>query len=80
MKIIPDEEVRTRMSGIHQSLCLIAVAMLAASSASAHVTLENRQATVGTYYSGIRRAHGCAGSATVRSAVCNTLSDARYRR
>jgi periplasmic copper chaperone A len=58
------------MSGIHQSLCLIALAMLAASSASAHVTLENRQATVGTYYKAVFAVpHGCAGSATVKVRV-----------
>jgi len=58
------------MSGIHQSLCLIAVATFAASSAGAHVTLENRQATVGTYYKAVFAVpHGCAGSATVKVRV-----------
>jgi uncharacterized protein YcnI len=58
------------MSGINHSLCLIAVATLAASSASAHVTLENRQATVGTYYKAVFAVpHGCAGSATVKVRV-----------
>jgi periplasmic copper chaperone A len=58
------------MSGIHHSLCLIAVAGLTASSASAHVTLENRQATVGAYYKAVFAVpHGCAGSATVKVRV-----------
>jgi uncharacterized protein YcnI len=58
------------MSGIHHSLCLAALAMFAASSASAHVTLENRQATVGTYYKAVFAVpHGCAGSATVKIRV-----------
>jgi uncharacterized protein YcnI len=58
------------MSGIHHSLCLIAVAALPASSASAHVTLENRQATVGAYYKAVFAVpHGCAGSATIKLRV-----------
>ena len=58
------------MSGINHSRCLIAVTALAASSASAHVTLENRQATVGTYYKAVFAVpHGCAGSATVKVRV-----------
>jgi len=58
------------MSGIRHSLGLIAVAMLAASSASAHITLENRQATVGAYYKAVFAVpHGCAGSATVKIRV-----------
>jgi uncharacterized protein YcnI len=58
------------MSGINRSLCLIAVAALTASSASAHVTLENRQATVGAYYKAVFAVpHGCAGSATVKVRV-----------
>jgi periplasmic copper chaperone A len=58
------------MSGIHHSLCLIAVAALTASSASAHVTLENRQATVGAYYKAVFAVpHGCAGSATIKLRV-----------
>jgi periplasmic copper chaperone A len=58
------------MSGINHSLWLIAVAALAASSASAHVTLENRQATVGSYYKAVFAVpHGCAGSATVKVRV-----------
>jgi periplasmic copper chaperone A len=58
------------MSGIDHSLWLIALVALAASSASAHVTLENRQATVGTYYKAVFAVpHGCAGSATVKVRV-----------
>ena len=58
------------MSRILHSLGLIAVAMLAASSASAHITLENRQATVGAYYKAVFAVpHGCAGSATVKIRV-----------
>src|SRR5258706_1821369 len=58
------------MSGINHSLCLIAVAALTASSASAHVTLENRQATVGAYYKAVFAVpHGCAGSATIKLRV-----------
>ena len=58
------------MSGINHPLCLIALATLAASSASAHILLENRQATVGTYYKAVFAVpHGCAGSATVKIRV-----------
>jgi uncharacterized protein YcnI len=43
---------------------------LAASSANAHVTLENRQAAVGSYYKAVFGVpHGCAGSATVKIRV-----------
>jgi uncharacterized protein YcnI len=45
-------------------------ATLTASSAGAHVTLENRQAPVGSYYKAVFAVpHGCAGSATVRIRV-----------
>jgi periplasmic copper chaperone A len=58
------------MSGINHPLWLIAFATLAASSASAHILLENRQATVGTYYKAVFAVpHGCAGSATVKVRV-----------
>ena len=58
------------MSGINHSLCLIALATFGVSSASAHVTLENRQAAVGTYYKAVFAVpHGCAGSATVKVRV-----------
>jgi uncharacterized protein YcnI len=47
-----------------------AIAALAASSASAHITLENRQAAVGTSYKAVFAVpHGCAGSATVKIRV-----------
>jgi uncharacterized protein YcnI len=46
------------------------VAAFAASSASAHITLENRQATVGSSYKAVFAVpHGCAGSATVKIRV-----------
>jgi uncharacterized protein YcnI len=45
-------------------------AMLAASSANAHITLENRQASPGSYYKAVFAVpHGCAGSATVKIRV-----------
>jgi uncharacterized protein YcnI len=45
-------------------------AALAASSAIAHVTLENRQATPASYYKAVFAVpHGCAGSATVKVRV-----------
>jgi uncharacterized protein YcnI len=45
-------------------------ATLAASSATAHVTLENRQATPASYYKAVFSVpHGCAGSATVKIRV-----------
>lgn len=43
------------------------IATLATSPASAHVTLENRQATPGSYYKAVFAVpHGCAGSATIK--------------
>lgn len=49
---------------------LVVGAALAASTASAHVTLENRQATVGSSYKAVFAVpHGCAGSATVKIRV-----------
>ena len=43
---------------------------LVAAPASAHVTLENRQAAVGSYYKAVFAVpHGCAGSPTVRVRV-----------
>jgi uncharacterized protein YcnI len=48
----------------------IFVVAAAASSASAHVTLENRQAAVGSYYKAVFAVpHGCAGSATTKIRV-----------
>ena len=49
---------------------VIALAALAASPAIAHVTLEKRQAPVGSYYKAVFAVpHGCAGSATVKLRV-----------
>jgi uncharacterized protein YcnI len=51
-------------------LATAAVAAFAASSASAHITLENREATIGSSYKAVFVVpHGCAGSATVRIRV-----------
>jgi uncharacterized protein YcnI len=45
-------------------------AALAASSANAHVTLENRQATPASYFKAVFAVpHGCAGSPTVKIRV-----------
>jgi periplasmic copper chaperone A len=58
------------MSKVYTPLFLAAAAMLAASAASAHVTLENREATVGSSYKAVFMVpHGCAGSATVKIRV-----------
>jgi uncharacterized protein YcnI len=58
------------MSGINHSLCLITLATLAASPASAHISLENRQATIGAGYKAVFAVpHGCAGSATIKIRV-----------
>ena len=55
------------MSKTCHSLFCAAVATLAVSSASAHVTLENRQATIGAGYKAVFAVpHGCAGSATTK--------------
>ena len=49
---------------------ILALAVLAASPATAHVTLEKRQAPVGSYYKAVFAVpHGCAGSATVKLRV-----------
>jgi uncharacterized protein YcnI len=49
---------------------VITLAALAASPATAHVTLEKRQAPVGSYYKAVFAvSHGCAGSATVKLRV-----------
>jgi uncharacterized protein YcnI len=49
---------------------VIALAALAASPAIAHVTLEKRQAPVGSYYKAVFAVpHGCAGSPTVKIRV-----------
>ena len=47
-----------------------AVAMLAAWPAAAHVSLENRQASVGSYYKAVFAVpHGCSGSVTTKVRV-----------
>jgi periplasmic copper chaperone A len=49
---------------------LMVAAVLSASPAAAHVTLEDRPATVGGYYKAVFGVpHGCAGSATVKIRV-----------
>jgi periplasmic copper chaperone A len=49
---------------------LILAAALAASPVHAHVSLENRQAAVGSYYNAVFGVpHGCAGSATTKIRV-----------
>jgi len=58
------------MSKTRHSLVCAAVATLMASSASAHVTLENRQAAIGAGYKAVFAVpHGCAGSATTKIRV-----------
>lgn len=58
------------MSRTAYSLGVAAIAMLAASSAGAHVTLENRQVAPGSFYKAVFAVpHGCAGSATVKIRV-----------
>jgi periplasmic copper chaperone A len=58
------------MPKAHHSLLLAALAALSVTSASAHITLENRQATIGGGYKAIFAVpHGCAGSATVKIRV-----------
>jgi uncharacterized protein YcnI len=58
------------MMNTRYSLVCAAVATLMASSASAHVTLESRQATIGAGYKAVFAVpHGCAGSATTKIRV-----------
>src|ERR1700729_1976051 len=60
------------MSNSNLSWLLIttAIVTLAASSASAHITLENREATIGAPYKAVFAVpHGCAGSATIKIRV-----------
>lgn len=58
------------MSKTCHLLFYVTVATVAASSASAHITLENRQATIGAGYKAIFTVpHGCAGSATIKIRV-----------
>ncbi|SDS12616.1 YcnI family copper-binding membrane protein [Bradyrhizobium canariense] len=48
----------------------VAVVTLTASSATAHITLENRQATIGSSYKAVFVVpHGCSGSATTKIRV-----------
>jgi uncharacterized protein YcnI len=48
----------------------LAAATLTASSASAHITLQNRETTVGSFYKAVFVVpHGCAGSATTKIRV-----------
>jgi periplasmic copper chaperone A len=62
--------VRLTISKANHSHFLIFLAALGMSSASAHVTLENRQATIGSSYKAVFAVpHGCAGSATVKIRV-----------
>jgi uncharacterized protein YcnI len=54
----------------HCCLVVTVIAVVAASSASAHVTLENREATIGRSYKAVFQVpHGCAGSATTKLRV-----------
>jgi uncharacterized protein YcnI len=56
-----------RKTLLHSGLVALA---LVASPACAHVTLENRQAAVGSYYKAVFAVpHGCAGEATVKVRV-----------
>ena len=58
------------MSKANRSPFLIILATLATSSASAHINLENRQATIGSSYKAVFQVpHGCAGSATIKIRV-----------
>jgi uncharacterized protein YcnI len=51
-------------------LVAFALAALTASPAAAHVTLEKRQAPVGSYYKAVFAVpHGCAGSPTIKLRV-----------
>jgi uncharacterized protein YcnI len=51
-------------------MIIVAATTFAALPAGAHVTLENRQASPGSYYKAVFAVpHGCAGSATVKIRV-----------
>jgi periplasmic copper chaperone A len=61
--------MKTRDS-LFLALFLAALAMIAAWPASAHITLENRQAAIGEGYKAVFMVpHGCAGSATIKIRV-----------
>jgi uncharacterized protein YcnI len=54
----------------NHSRFVVVLAALTASSASAHITLENREATIGSSYKAVFAVpHGCAGSATIKIRV-----------
>jgi periplasmic copper chaperone A len=60
------------MSEIHQMrlAAAVLVAALTGSSASAHITLEKREAAIGSPYKAVFVVpHGCAGSATIKIRV-----------
>ena len=58
------------MSKTNCSWFLAAIAAFAASPASAHITLESREATIGSSYKAVFAVpHGCAGSATIKIRV-----------
>jgi uncharacterized protein YcnI len=58
------------MSRSDYSLVLTAIAAFAASPAGAHISLEDRQATIGAPYRAMFAVpHGCAGSATIKIRV-----------
>jgi uncharacterized protein YcnI len=49
---------------------VLAAATLIVSSASAHITLQNREAAIGAFYKAVFVVpHGCAGSATIKIRV-----------
>ena len=62
--------MRLTISRSAGSLVVAAVVTLAAAPAGAHVTLENRQASPGSFYKAVFAVpHGCAGSATIKLRV-----------
>jgi uncharacterized protein YcnI len=62
--------VRLTILKTNHSHFLIVLATLGMPSASAHISLENRQATIGSSYKAVFAVpHGCAGSATVKIRV-----------
>ncbi len=59
--------IRTKISAVAAACAL---ASLLPATAFAHVTLETREAAVGSYYKAVLRVpHGCAGSPTVKLRV-----------
>ncbi|KRQ09399.1 hypothetical protein AOQ73_10180 [Bradyrhizobium pachyrhizi] len=53
-----------------QTFVVATAALLAAQPAIAHITLEGKQAAVGSYYKAVFAVpHGCAGSATIKIRV-----------